>query len=518
MHPIVGIDITERQISLAVQTNENCQLLRLKYDADLNFNDSMQVGKRMMDVKQTLKSHFSFPPNCIVISIPMYLVPENWQRITQCAQLIGLDILRMTTQLAASAYYIASLDTTQEQSLVVFNKKHQSVSTGIFSLADGVCESLWMTSDKSLKPIKQMIKVTKFEFQVCQVLSLSKKKNKEFYKKHIQPSLPKRQRKKLTFSHIPNSPALGALLISGTLTGDIKDLLLLDLLSHSFGILVSEESEILSCYECTQVFSKNDDLVCPHCGGELKKEPSGAIFQTKKQESPSHRLILADAQTTIPTRKSQIVFVENPHTLISLVTLDSQGTILATKRIKPTKFGTNQKRGYFEFTLDVDAARHMQLSIKELSDRSICYKTFTPKISLSKAEQKQILGKKQRPQDQPDITIKKHPMLFQHYQSNYSPSRPLKKPKPIIQSGEDISLDECLDAFFEELGGDHDEYSTKPSFKKTDFPKNNGRDDFESFDNLDDLDWSDVEDELHKNRREILQEAEMKSKKSKYPQ
>ena len=34
-----------------------------------------------------------------------------------------------------------------------------------------------------------------------------------------------------------------------------------------------------------------------------------------------------------------------------------------------------------------------------------------------------------------------------------------------------------------------------------------GDDDFESFDNLDDLDWSDVEDELKANREQIIAEA-----------
>lgn len=598
---MIGIHLLEKDVVIAIQKESEAEVAALKYAVDLDFGDIEQLGRRLWEIQEILKETMGGAAKHAVVSTSLSLTPIDWLRLKRCGRLVGLSVERIIPNLTTACLYCVYKETEKEQMILSYRQEERGFSMGLCSSGGGVCEVLWNRHFDSVEPVRELLQETRVEYDWGTAISISERKDKAFFERELLPLLPADQQGGLQFIHDPLAPALGSLVMGGVLTGNVKDILLLEALSHSYGISVSGEEEILYCKRCWLRVKKSHRKRCSQCRKSLEKERMGYLGVGKKNFKMVVPIVQADQ--TIPTRDEQIIFIEKGVSLVQLETMDSQGKRLFSKRVRlPKAKKEEQEGGLYCFQVDIDAAQRVVLTIAALPEGELCQKSFTPNVAIPRGTKARIVEQAAVP---PKFQTKTMEPLFGLPQY----AHPKKRRKRQKVAPEDVSMEQLLreinpglsqeevnallsglvfplpgheneldrnaapwfpqndqeqeevEAKLRKLLGDEEssydelvqqyqkrmqdiywpddlddlewsdverdlnankerilnEADQAASSSDTQRVQNKTNDseesyDFEAFDNLDDLDWSDVEEELRANKRRILREAKKNEK------
>ncbi|MGK5092730.1 Hsp70 family protein [Deltaproteobacteria bacterium TL4] len=440
---IAGVDLSEKRTQIAVQGVTSIKLITLNYrQNDLDFSQDLALLKRLQDARKAVDDATKGRIKHAVISVPAFLTSVDYHRIIRFGNVAGWQVQRVIPNLSVAGFYSSSLKDQEDQALMVYKKEGAHLSAGLCSFADGVCEILWTRCFETMDSLETILQSSRFEYDLRTVLSINDSKDESFYKKHLLPQIPDSQQSSIQLRHHPFAPALGALLMGGVLVGEVKDLLLLENLSHSYGIEITNERNLVYCEQCWIHFSESEPEQCSQCGNTLKHE-TVAVLNTKYSKNKKESITILDSDLTIPYRKEILLFVETPQAtkrlpLVALFTMDSSGKRLSTKRIRLPKSKKEQNPSgvFYRFVGDVDARRNVVLTIIPLPDGEVCQKSFTPKVVIPRKTKARIV---EQVAVTPEIKITTMESLFGVTQ----PSSPKKHRKPQKGDSED-SMEQLL--------------------------------------------------------------------------
>lgn len=117
---IVGIDISEKHVRAAVHLKTDIRIITLRYKDGLNFNNIVELAKRLSDLQRTVKKTTQFTIKEAIVSTPAYLTIKDHAALKKCGALLGIYILRIIPNITTTAFYSAYKDLEDEKAILCY--------------------------------------------------------------------------------------------------------------------------------------------------------------------------------------------------------------------------------------------------------------------------------------------------------------------------------------------------------------------------------------------------------------
>lgn len=378
---VVGISISETAIHAAVPDKAGVSLVTAQFTRPLSFNDVKELYNCLSQVRRAIRAT-SGKAIKAVLAVPLSLTPLDRVILRRCCEALGLRPMRIVPDITLAALHEAKLSGLEDALFLSVNSHGRAVDFGLYHVRDGICETLFFKRSAKIDEFKKIVKEAGLklaDLNEIRLLSFGGPKDMDYFTSEIRSLSPDS-----TFAFRPDYAVLGAFLLANILTGNVKDIVLLDVTPYGYGFAAAKQVTVLVCEHCWSMADDPHRKMCPRCRKKLAINKVPLITAEPCKIAHKAYRPLIKPNWTIPCVRAETVLIEDGCRAVTIHTADVAGNILTTNRIAIRKDEAGPGEGLYELAIGIDANQTARLSLKALQGDTMYRAECIPAIEMPK--------------------------------------------------------------------------------------------------------------------------------------